>query len=47
MMNLASILVICIVAGLLAFSIVRSRKNKADECSGGCGDCAFRCNRQK
>lgn len=46
-MNLASILVICIVAGLLALSIVRSRKNKADECGGSCGACAFRCGRQK
>ncbi len=46
-MNLASILVICLVAGLLALSIVRGRKNKTDECGGSCGECAFRCNRQK
>lgn len=49
-MNFASILVICIVAGLLVaaiWAIVRSQQGKAEQCSGSCAECTFRCKRQK
>lgn len=38
-MNVASILVICIVAGLLIIAVVCSRKNKEGECGGNCSEC--------
>lgn len=42
-MNAASILVICIVVGLLIFSVTWSWKGKTDECGGNCAECIFRC----
>lgn len=46
-MNAASVLVICIVAGLLVCAIVRSGKGRADKCGGDCTECAFRCDRNQ
>lgn len=38
-MNFASILVVCIVAGLMILAVVCSRKNKEGECGGNCAEC--------
>lgn len=38
-MNLASIAVLCIVAGLLILSIVYSRKKGINRCNGNCAYC--------
>lgn len=38
-MNIASILVICIVVGLLILAVVCSSKNKEGECGGNCSEC--------
>ncbi|WP_367180266.1 FeoB-associated Cys-rich membrane protein [uncultured Oscillibacter sp.] len=41
-MNLASIIVLYIVASLFVISVVRSRKTGAGQCDGNCTKCAFR-----
>lgn len=42
-MNLASIIVLCIVAGLFAISVAHVKRAKASKCNGNCAECAFRC----
>lgn len=46
-MNFASIAVLCIVAGLLALSIVWRRKSREEDCGGSCGECSFPCSRRR
>lgn len=41
-MNFASIIVLCIVAGLFVISTIRSKKTQTDKCNGNCAECAFR-----
>lgn len=38
-MNIASVVVICILAVLLILVVVCSRKNKEGECGGNCAEC--------
>lgn len=45
-MNVASVLVICIVAGLLIVAVTGLRKNKTSECEGNCVGCAFQCGKK-
>ena len=42
-MNLASIVVLCIVAGLLILSIAYSRKKGINRCNGNCVGCGVHC----
>lgn len=42
-MNLASIMVLCIVLGLLIISIIVSRKEKIGKCNGNCLECGHQC----
>jgi hypothetical protein len=46
-MNLASIIILCIVVGLFAVSIVCSKSTSAKSCNGNCVECEFRCNKEK
>ena len=39
LMNIASVVVICILAVLLILVVVCSRKNKEGECGGNCAEC--------
>lgn len=45
-MNIASALVICIVAGLLIISVTYSRKHITSGCGGNCSECAFQCGKK-
>ena len=47
MMNLASIVVLCIVAGLLILSIAYSRKKGINGCNGNCTGCGVHCTDKK
>lgn len=44
-MNLASIVVLCSVAGLFVLSVIVSRKNGTGHCDGNCVKCAGQCRR--
>lgn len=46
-MNLASIAVLCIVAGLLILSIVYFRRKGINECNGNCAECVVHCTDNK
>ena len=46
-MNLASIAVLCIVAGLLILSIVYFRRKGINECNGNCAACVVHCTDKK
>ncbi len=46
-MNMASIVVLGIVAVLLVFSIVSFRKRNVGRCDGNCGACIYSCNMQE
>ena len=46
-MNLASIAVLCIVAGLLILSIVYFRRKGINECNGNCAECGVHCTDKK
>ena len=41
-MNLASIVVLGVVAVLFILSVIRSRTASADKCCGNCNECEFR-----
>lgn len=43
MMNMASFIVLGIVAVLLILFIVSSRKESTGKCSGNCCECAYSC----
>ena len=47
MMNLASIAVLCIVAGLLILSIVYFRRKGINECNVNCAECVVHCTDKK
>lgn len=42
-MNLASIIVLCIVVGLLVVSVVYTKNTKSSSCCGRCAECEFQC----
>ncbi len=46
-MNLASFIVLGIVAVLFVFAVVSSGQKKTDECDGNCGACIYSCNKQE
>lgn len=46
-MNLASIVVLCIVAGLLPLSIIYARRKGINECNGNCAECSAYCTDKK
>lgn len=46
-MNLASIVVLCIVAGLLILSIAYFRKKGINGCNGNCAECVVHCTDKK
>lgn len=46
-MNLASFIVLGIVAGLFVFAVVSSGKKRTGECDGNCGACIYSCNKQE
>ena len=46
-MNLASFIVLGIVAVLFVFAVVSSGKKTTGECDGNCGACIYSCNKQE
>ena len=45
-MNLASIIVLCIVVGLFGLSVVCSKETSMGECWRDCAECEFQCSRK-
>lgn len=46
-MNLASFIVLGIVAVLFVFAVVNFGKKRTGECDGNCGTCIYSCNKQE
>lgn len=46
MMNMASVVVLGIVAGLLVLSIISLRKKDTGGCDGNCAECGVNCTRK-
>ncbi len=45
MMNLASIIVLLIIAALLTAAFITARKSKKGKCNGNCDNCDFHCHK--
>ncbi len=45
-MNLASIIVLCIVVGLFGLSVVCFKNTSMGKCCGDCAECGFQCSRK-
>ena len=46
-MNLASMVVVCIVMGLGIVSVIRAGKSSASKCDGNCSGCMVSCRENK
>ena len=47
MMNMASFIVLGIVAVFSVFAVVSFSKKRTGECDGNCGACIYSCNKQE